>query len=87
MVDGLIKGGKHFKAPIMSPKEVSSAVVKQIVSQTGGQVIIPSNHGSASFLRGLPSWMQERERNKRSEKLVKLRELQREFPEQQAAAN
>jgi hypothetical protein len=87
LIDGLINAGKHFKAPIMSPKDVSSAVVKQIVSQTGGQVIIPSNHGSASFLRGLPSWMQERVRNRGSKQLVRLRELQREFAEQQAATN
>ncbi|CEO58307.1 hypothetical protein PMG11_03038 [Penicillium brasilianum] len=86
LIDGLIKAGKHFKAPLMSPKDVSSAVVKQIVTQSGGQVIIPKGQNSASFLRGLPSWMQERVRNQGSAKLVKLRELQAAFAAEKAAA-
>lgn len=76
LIDALIKAGKHFNAPIMSPNDVSAAVVKQIVSQTGGQVIIPKKLSSATLLRGLPNWMQERARNRGSLQLVKLRELQ-----------
>lgn len=76
LIDGLVKAGKQFKSPIMSPKDVSSAVVKQIVSQSGGQVIIPSNQSSASQLRGFPNWMQERFRNKGSLGLLKLRQMQ-----------
>lgn len=71
----------------MSPKDVSSAVVKQIVSQSGGQVIIPSSRNSASLLRGFPSWLQERVRNQGSLQLVKLRGLQMELSEQKATTN
>lgn len=65
----------------MSPKDVSSAVVKQIVSQSGGQVIIPSSINFISLLRGFPSWLQERVRDQDSLELVKLRELQMELSE------
>ncbi|KAH8704244.1 putative short-chain dehydrogenases/reductase [Talaromyces proteolyticus] len=79
LIDTLVQARKHFKQPVMSPEKVSSAVVKQIVSRSGGQVIIPSSYNGASLLRGLPNWIQEMVRDKASMTLVTLRELENQI--------
>ncbi|GAB7356471.1 hypothetical protein MBLNU459_g7234t1 [Dothideomycetes sp. NU459] len=55
-VDQLKKAGQM----IINPQMVSDAVVKQITSCRGGQVIIAGGAGSIiSSLRGFPGWLQE----------------------------
>ncbi|KAJ5166374.1 short-chain dehydrogenases/reductase [Penicillium canariense] len=81
LIDNLLKEG-NVKTPMMSPKDVSSAVVKQIVSQNGGQVILPSSQSSVSLLRSLPSWLQDRMRNETSLQIVRLRQLAKERGEE-----
>ncbi|CAI7654401.1 unnamed protein product [Penicillium pancosmium] len=76
MIDDMIKAGHKFSEPVMSTKEVSSAIVKQITSQNGGQLIVPSSHGRVTLLRALPCWYQEMVRDGASKSFVRLRELQ-----------
>jgi hypothetical protein len=54
----------NFKDPVLEPEEVSSAVVNQIVSGRGGQLILPAGHSFLSGIRGWPSWLQIALRNK-----------------------
>lgn len=58
MIDTILKAGKHWAQPVMGPEEVSSAVIKQLVSGNGGQVVLPNSLGLASLVRGLPNWLQ-----------------------------
>ncbi|KAI9927292.1 hypothetical protein MW887_003679 [Aspergillus wentii] len=59
MIQQLSDAGKDFKQPIMTPELVSNAVVKQILTQSSGQVILPAMNSSYSLVRAFPSWMQE----------------------------
>ena len=63
----------------MTPEKVSQAVVKQLVNGNGGQVVVPSSHGFASMIRGLPNWIQELLRDNASQGLVRLRRLEQEL--------
>jgi all-trans-retinol dehydrogenase (NAD+) len=44
------------KALVIDPQTVANAVVKQILSGQGGQIILPSYLGLLTLARGLPSW-------------------------------
>lgn len=79
MIDAVLKAGKHWTQPVMGPEEVSSAVIEQLVSGNGGQVVVPSSYGLASLVRGLPNWLQERVRDNASKDFVKLRQLEKEI--------
>lgn len=79
MIDVILKAGKHWTKPVMGPEEVSSAVIKQLVSGNGGQVILPSSLGLASLVRGLPSWIQEWIRDDTSKDFVHLRKFEKEL--------
>lgn len=79
MTQQLSEAGKKFKQPIMTPEVVSKAIVKQIVSQTGGQVIIPPKLSFYSIIRALPTWMQEAARGKGSRDLKEVRDWQTEM--------
>ncbi|ORY10575.1 dehydrogenase/reductase SDR family member 8 precursor [Clohesyomyces aquaticus] len=46
-------------SPILEPQDVADAIVAQILSCSGGQVMLPKTAGKASALRGWPNWMQE----------------------------
>ncbi|PGH16524.1 hypothetical protein AJ79_01629 [Helicocarpus griseus UAMH5409] len=48
-----------FKMPVMTVQVVSDAVVKQVLGQRSGQVIIPAMHSGLSLLRAAPTWLQE----------------------------
>lgn len=63
----------------MTPEKVSQAVVKQLVSQNSGQVVVPSTHGGASLLRGFPNWIQERLRDHSSGAFLRLRQMEQEL--------
>ncbi|GAD93903.1 short-chain dehydrogenase/reductase 2 [Paecilomyces variotii No. 5] len=77
MIAMLEQAGKNFKQPIMDPEVVSSAIVKQIVNQTSGQVLLPPHLQSASRLRALPAWLQDIIRGQTSSAFTALREWEK----------
>ncbi|CEL03925.1 Putative Hydroxysteroid 17-beta dehydrogenase 11 [Aspergillus calidoustus] len=79
MIGDLVENRARFGQPIMTPDRVSKAVIQQLVKGNGGQVIVPSSHGFASMLRGLPSWIQERLRDRQSQNFVRLRRAEQEL--------
>ena len=78
MIDGLVRAGKHFQQQILTPEDISQAVLKQITTQSSGQVVVPSSHQAATMLRAFPQWLQEYFRNTGSLNLYRLRTLQKE---------
>ena len=50
--------------------DVASAVVRQITSGYGGQLIIPPGMGWLSMIRGFPTWLQESIRDKGSKEVL-----------------
>ncbi len=44
---------------ITEPTEVADVVMQRIESCSGGQVFLPSNMQTASWLRSVPNWIQE----------------------------
>ncbi|PVH71919.1 NAD(P)-binding protein [Cadophora sp. DSE1049] len=58
LIADLIESGE-LKAEPVAPEAVAGAVVKQILSGYGAQIIIPSNLAMVSIVRGLPIWVQE----------------------------
>ncbi|OJJ08420.1 hypothetical protein ASPVEDRAFT_143698 [Aspergillus versicolor CBS 583.65] len=76
MIQVLTDAGSEFKQPILTPEMVSEAVVKQVVSQRSGQIILPSYYTPLSMLRALPNWFQEFVRGVGSRDFIKLREWQ-----------
>ncbi|QSS62457.1 short-chain dehydrogenase/reductase [Histoplasma capsulatum] len=69
MIEQLTRPGSVFSMPVMTVDVVSSAVVKQILSQRSGQVIVPSRRSGISLLRAFPTWLQERARGVVSKEL------------------
>ncbi|KAL3459236.1 hypothetical protein BJX64DRAFT_291486 [Aspergillus heterothallicus] len=76
MIKVLTDAGSEFKQPILTPEMVSAAVVKQVVKQSSGQIILPSYYTPLSMLRALPNWFQEFARGVGSRDFIKLREWQ-----------
>ncbi|KAH8432507.1 SDR family oxidoreductase [Aspergillus melleus] len=76
MIKQLIDAGKEFRQPIITPEMVSAAVVKQILTQSSGQVILPNHLMPISLVRAFPSWVQDLVRNVGSKDLKHLREWQ-----------
>lgn len=76
MIKQLTDAGKQFRQPVLTPEMVSTAVVKQILTQRSGQVILPSRLTFISLLRAFPSWLQDATRNAGSKNLKRLREWQ-----------
>ncbi|KAJ9632905.1 uncharacterized protein PV06_07916 [Exophiala oligosperma] len=66
MVEALEKQGAKFGNNILKPEDVSGAVVKQIVSGSSGQIVLPANHQHLARLRAYPIWLQEFVRNQPS---------------------
>lgn len=73
MIKQLTDAGDQFNQPVLTPQTVSAAVVKQILTQSSGQVILPSRLSYYSLVRAFPSWMQEAARGIGSGILRKLR--------------
>lgn len=73
MIKQLTDAGDQFNQPVLTPQTVSAAVVKQILTQSSGQVILPSRLAHYSLVRAFPSWMQEAARGIGSGILRKLR--------------
>lgn len=65
-----------FNQPVMTTETVSRAVVKQILTQSSGQVILPANLSFYRLLRAFPRWLQEMARGIGSAPLKKMREQQ-----------
>ncbi|THC96589.1 hypothetical protein EYZ11_003929 [Aspergillus tanneri] len=63
-----------FQQTVLAPEMVSQAVVRQVITQKSGQVILPQSHISFSAVRALPSWLQEKVRNIASQTLKTVRE-------------
>ncbi|KAL4943977.1 hypothetical protein BDV06DRAFT_188524 [Aspergillus oleicola] len=76
MIKVLTDAGSEFKQPILTPEMVSEAVVKQVLAQRSGQIILPSYYTPLSMLRALPNWFQEFARGVGSRDFIKLREWQ-----------
>ncbi|PLB48550.1 hydroxysteroid 17-beta dehydrogenase 11 [Aspergillus steynii IBT 23096] len=76
MIKQLTDAGKQFRQPVLTPEMVSAAVVKQILTQSSGQVILPNHLTPISLVRAFPSWLQDAARNTGSKNLKRLREWQ-----------
>lgn len=63
-----------FNQPVMTVETVSNAVVKQILTQSSGQVILPTNLSHFRLVRGFPYWLQEIARGIGSAPLKKMRD-------------
>ncbi|KAJ5291767.1 NAD(P)-binding protein [Penicillium angulare] len=70
--------GKGFlpNKKIIEPEEVADAIVGQIMSGIGGQIILPSDFAGLvlPFVRGLPCWIQEKIRDRAAKTLLKCTE-------------
>ncbi|KAH8723113.1 hypothetical protein GQ44DRAFT_828519 [Phaeosphaeriaceae sp. PMI808] len=75
MAAELIETGK-LKGDPVTPDEVASAVVNQIFTGYGAQIVIPSNLAVISLMRGLPVWIQEKFRNGISTNLLAASDAQ-----------
>jgi short-subunit dehydrogenase len=58
MIETLISAKERFSQPILAPEAVAVAVVKQILAQRGGQIILPADQFAISLLRAFPAWIQ-----------------------------
>ncbi|KAL2869430.1 uncharacterized protein BJX67DRAFT_331277 [Aspergillus lucknowensis] len=76
MIKVLTDAGSQFKQPVLTPEMVSAAVVKQVLTQSSGQVILPWHYTPLSMLRAFPNWFQEFARGVGSRDFIKLREWQ-----------
>ncbi|PGH00589.1 hypothetical protein GX51_05688 [Blastomyces parvus] len=75
MIEKLTKPGTVFNMPTMTVDSVSKAIVKQVLSQRSGQVVLPAWQSGLRLMRSFPLWLQERARGIGSKKLKALREL------------
>jgi len=57
----------NFKDRVLEPEDVSAAVVEQVVSGRGGQLILPPELGFLTSIRGWPTWLSTGLRNKLSD--------------------
>lgn len=73
MIQHYTDAGINSRQPLLAPEDVSAAVVKQIISQSSGQVILPASHTGLSLIRGLPHWLQESIRGYGSLELKNIR--------------
>ncbi|OCK77298.1 dehydrogenase/reductase SDR family member 8 precursor [Lepidopterella palustris CBS 459.81] len=59
LVDSWAESLRNAKADLLTPQTIADAIVKQILSCSGGQRIIPSKISNVAGLRGWPNWLQE----------------------------
>jgi hypothetical protein len=52
--------GSQFLIPNLEPETVAESIVKQVLTGSSGQVIIPGFGALLSLLRGFPHWYQNR---------------------------
>ncbi len=53
----------NFNEFVLEPETVAEAIVEQLLSGYGAQIILPARLSPVSLLRGMPSWFQEGMRN------------------------
>ena len=58
LIESYASSEKVFKKSMLEPEVVAEAVVKQILTQRGGQIILPENKFVISLLRAFPHWIQ-----------------------------
>ena len=70
----LLDKGVPATASIVEPEDVASAIVEQIMSGTGAQILLPGDLTGlvVPFVRGFPCWIQERIRDRVSGALLKV---------------
>jgi hypothetical protein len=59
-----------FTDKVLEPEDVSTAVVDQVLSGRGGQLVLPASMGLLSGIRGWPTWLSIGVRNKVSGELT-----------------
>lgn len=79
MIDKILRAGKHFRQRVLEPEEVSRAVINQIVSQTGGQITVPSSYRFMPLIRALPNRLQESLRDIVSSQTLEFRRMEKEL--------
>jgi all-trans-retinol dehydrogenase (NAD+) len=57
---------------MIEPETVADAIVKQLHSGMGAQLVLPERYWLATGVRGWPSWMQEVMRNSMKDELIFL---------------
>lgn len=62
MIESLL-ANRNFTDFVLEPETVAEAVVMQVLSGYGSQLILPARLGVVSGVRGFPSWLQESMRN------------------------
>ncbi|OQD97806.1 hypothetical protein PENSOL_c011G01182 [Penicillium solitum] len=67
-----LSNNPSFKASILEPEEVAHAIVNQILSGYGGQIILPEGGSWVSSVRGFPLWLQEKLRTQVSMVLTEV---------------
>ncbi|KAF4631387.1 hypothetical protein G7Y89_g6745 [Cudoniella acicularis] len=60
LIAPLVTGSAAFPKDILTPEEVSNAIVSQILSGRGAQIILPPKISIISGIRGFPTWLQEK---------------------------
>ena len=58
VVVGELQAGADV-GPHVTAHDVASAVVRQVTSGYGGQLVVPPGMGWTSMIRGFPTWVQE----------------------------
>jgi len=79
MIKMLTEHEGQFDQPVMTTQVVSDAICKQILTQSSGQIILPARQSVASWVRGMPTWMQEAVRTFASSALIKMRVAQKAY--------
>jgi short-subunit dehydrogenase len=62
-----------FLVPSLEPETVAEAIVKQVLTGSSGQVILPGFGAISSFLRGFPHWYQIRLREQQKNVMTNWR--------------
>jgi sensor histidine kinase regulating citrate/malate metabolism len=75
MTSHIFQEGVLSGEPLITTKQVSQAVVKQLVEGNSGQVVVPSSRGILAVTRALPGWMQEKLFNQASQPFYQMGRL------------
>ncbi|CAI7619983.1 unnamed protein product [Penicillium glandicola] len=73
MIESLTKYESDLRQPLLDPKDVSQAVVEQIVTRKSGQTIVPRHASVIGSLKALPLWLQEAMRSYFSRAVLRVR--------------
>lgn len=68
----MLTKSSNFKDFCLEPETVADAVVNQLHSGYGGQLILPARLSIMAGIKGFPLWLQESVRNSMSATLLKM---------------